>query len=317
MEWPNLHDEDSESNDPPLSSELLFVEQNVRRALRANLEETNNWPSSADRIQFVYNCWVDQGRPSASAINPLRNRVTVFPSRAAAAVVAVPTTPHHAPHLTTRHPSVAPSVPPSNHVPESHSSHTGVRASNRLEKNGNSESDDEMEEVDQSELQSGRQDEAEEEEEEDEGAVDKDGDSDALELKIKHAKQSILQYKGFLEDANDRDTTALFRTAIKKKEAQLAELTKRRDGISSTGKVRQYSRLIGEKRDRAMLVVQNARKLLHDFAIAENVDLTAMHELLQGALKTALKTSSWDCWQHIKGVVRSGTRAFLLASQLL
>src|SRR5260370_14161302 len=68
-----MYDEDSESTAHLLQEELLFVEQNVQQALAANFDETNNWPTSASRINHVYSYWVSAGRPSALAIECMVN----------------------------------------------------------------------------------------------------------------------------------------------------------------------------------------------------------------------------------------------------
>ena len=131
-----------------------------------------------------------------------------------------------------------------------------------------------------------------------------------LENKINDIEGSIAAIKQMM--AGERGKFVMkFQELIRLKELELVDARKKKASLDTVPKVKRYSPFTGDRRARGMAAIQAARKIVHDFAAEENVDPTAMQTLLHASLSTSLKTSAWDCFQHILSILRAGGGAHL------
>lgn len=262
VQWPSTYEEDSDSTAPPLLQELLFIEQNVRRAVAINKDETHNWPENAARADHVYQSWLAAGRPSASEIlastpGQVPRPPVSSPSKLSMRPASSPISPH----------SIAHPGDPQN-LSDEHPPPTEVDCIASVEA-------DELEDKVLAEL----------------------------EQTISDAEKAIASYTELAVNES-KESAAVLKGLIKKKEKVIAEAHRKIAAMSSAPKVKRYSRFTAEKRQRALAVIETARKAVHEFAVEENLDPTIMQRLLQGKLITNGKNSAWDAWEGLMAIAR-------------
>jgi len=259
VEWPSTHAEDSDSTAPPLLQELLFIEQNVRRAVATGKPETNNWPPHATRADLVYEAWLAAGRLSASEI-------------LAAAEGRIP----EPPPLKLSSPLPSSPIPPHSVVYHEDPENLSDKHAPPIEVDGVA-SDNADEPEDEILAQ--------------------------LEQTILEAEKCIASYTELAANES-KESSKILKGLIKKKEKEIAEAQKKMAAMSGAPRAKRYSRFTEEKRQRALAVIEAARKAVHDFAVEENIDPTLVQRLLQGKLLTGVKNSAWDAWEGLMAIAR-------------
>jgi hypothetical protein len=278
------------------------VEQNARRAIDAGLAEDNNWADSEQRVQFVYQFWVSSGRPPASVIKHMGTEATqgslpAVPSRdiaidssrflspkghAGLQTSELASKPLPAPSsesLSPSHPRPRPTpryAQPTSHLIQPlnlQGAHDGL-----INDEDTSHSDEEHNE---------------------------DQDLANIDKEILLVENEVATLKGMMSNKSKQSDAALHRL-IKAKESELGEARKRRATLSTAPRVQRHLPFIGDRRARGMEVIQAARKMIHDFAVSENVDPTAMQRLLHASLTTSAKSSAWDAFENLQSIVRNG-----------
>lgn len=284
------------------------MEQSSRRSVASGMPEDNEWDDTEDRVQLVYQSWVNAGRPSASDILK-KNSLGPLPSppaqHAQESTSALPHSfiPPNAPVSLQVGPSSKLSLdsgPLSSTIPQRHPSPASIGHSRQsvptLTKSPPRHADHD-----------GRPDLMDvdgDEDEDDDGDVEEAGLRE-LDQKIAEVEDAIAKLQGMM--ANESKQSAdMMRRLIKVKESELAGAQNKRAALSKAPKVHRHHPFVGERRARGMKVIQAARRLIHDFAVEENVDPTVMQRLLHATLVTSAKTSAWDAFQTLQSVKRNG-----------